>query len=646
MSKLLTNELGPYAGSEIAIEAGKTITGAASQFKITGGTAGQVLTTDGAGGLTFGDVDALPAQTSNAGKFLTTDGTDASWAAVDALPSQTGQVGEFLQTDGTTATWEPVTPPTATAVSDQANTSTGYFDIPAGTTAERPGTPATGNIRLNTTAGALEHYVDGGWVQFAGSTPTISSIGPATSIAENTAITVNGTNFQTGIVVKLIGLDNTVYNANSTTFISSTELSFSTPNLPVANEPYDVKVLNLNGGSATLPDALDAGGVPAWTTAAGSLGSIADTATGTHFTLVATDPDSQAVTFAETTSVLTTAGLTLNSNGTITGDPTDQTPGGGTTYSFDATATDVTGINSTSRSFSITIGGAFHGATGGTITTYSSGGTNYKIHTFLASGTFNTGVLGGSADILAVAGGGGGGNNFGMATSTAGGGGGGGGLVYASGVSLSGSYLITVGDGGNKGAGIAAGDTTGINGGNSIVAGIITALGGGGGYGSYSTADARDGGSGGGGGYGTDIGGDAISYSGTGTGYGNDGGDNYPAAPYTGGGGGGAGGAGGNGDSGGAGDGGAGRSYASEFGEVGGASGVFSGGGGGGAGVNAASSLRGLGGTGGGGAGGYHTSNGADGTANTGGGGGGPGKEGSAGGDGGSGIIVIRYVIS
>ncbi len=82
MSKLLTNELGPYAGSEIAIEAGKTITGAASQFKITGGTAGQVLTTDGAGGLTFGDVDALPAQTSNAGKFLTTDGTDASWETV------------------------------------------------------------------------------------------------------------------------------------------------------------------------------------------------------------------------------------------------------------------------------------------------------------------------------------------------------------------------------------------------------------------------------------------------------------------------------------------------------------------------------------------------------------------------------------
>ena len=56
MSKLLTNELGPYAGSEIAIEAGKTITGTASQFKITGGTAGQFMKTDGSGGLSFDTV--------------------------------------------------------------------------------------------------------------------------------------------------------------------------------------------------------------------------------------------------------------------------------------------------------------------------------------------------------------------------------------------------------------------------------------------------------------------------------------------------------------------------------------------------------------------------------------------------------------
>jgi len=49
--------------------------------------------------------DQLPSQTSNSGKFLTTNGTSASWATVDALPSQTGNSGKFLTTDGTDASW-------------------------------------------------------------------------------------------------------------------------------------------------------------------------------------------------------------------------------------------------------------------------------------------------------------------------------------------------------------------------------------------------------------------------------------------------------------------------------------------------------------------------------------------------------------
>ncbi len=88
------------------------------------------------------------------------DGT--TWKATIAtsvpIPSQSGQTGEFLTTDGTNMSWEAVTPPTATAVSDQANTSTGYFDVPAGTTAQRPGSPASGNLRFNSETDAMEHY--------------------------------------------------------------------------------------------------------------------------------------------------------------------------------------------------------------------------------------------------------------------------------------------------------------------------------------------------------------------------------------------------------------------------------------------------------------------------------------------------------
>lgn len=54
------------------------------------------------------DIDALPSQTGQSGKFLTTDGTDASWANVDALPSQTGQSGKFLTTDGSAASWAEI----------------------------------------------------------------------------------------------------------------------------------------------------------------------------------------------------------------------------------------------------------------------------------------------------------------------------------------------------------------------------------------------------------------------------------------------------------------------------------------------------------------------------------------------------------
>jgi hypothetical protein len=49
-----------------------------------------------------------PSQTSNTGKYLTTNGTDTSWATVDALPSQTGQAGKYLTTNGTVASWDTV----------------------------------------------------------------------------------------------------------------------------------------------------------------------------------------------------------------------------------------------------------------------------------------------------------------------------------------------------------------------------------------------------------------------------------------------------------------------------------------------------------------------------------------------------------
>ena len=51
----------------------------------------------------------VPSQTSNSGKYLTTDGTTSSWGVVDALPSQTGNSGKYLTTNGSAASWATIT---------------------------------------------------------------------------------------------------------------------------------------------------------------------------------------------------------------------------------------------------------------------------------------------------------------------------------------------------------------------------------------------------------------------------------------------------------------------------------------------------------------------------------------------------------
>jgi hypothetical protein len=81
-----------------------------------------------------------------------------------AVSVSTGQVVTLTQplpvASGGTGSTTGVTP---AAVSDQLNTSTGYFDLPTGTTAERPGSPVTGMVRFNTTESKYEIYISTDW---------------------------------------------------------------------------------------------------------------------------------------------------------------------------------------------------------------------------------------------------------------------------------------------------------------------------------------------------------------------------------------------------------------------------------------------------------------------------------------------------
>ena len=93
--------------------------GAADNLAV--GADGTVLTADSAQTLGVKWASAFPNQTSNSGKFLTTNGTSVSWGTVDSLPSQTGNAGEYLTTNGTTASWaDPA------LVTTNAQTSTTY----------------------------------------------------------------------------------------------------------------------------------------------------------------------------------------------------------------------------------------------------------------------------------------------------------------------------------------------------------------------------------------------------------------------------------------------------------------------------------------------------------------------------------------
>lgn len=71
---------------------------------------------------------SLPAQTDNSGKFLTTNGTTASWGEVDAYPTQTNNSGKFLTTDGTEVSWGDVD-----AFPNQGVTNQGKFLTTNGT---------------------------------------------------------------------------------------------------------------------------------------------------------------------------------------------------------------------------------------------------------------------------------------------------------------------------------------------------------------------------------------------------------------------------------------------------------------------------------------------------------------------------------
>jgi len=187
----------------------------------------------------------------------------------------------------------------------------------------------------------------GGSVTIQGETrPTFSSISPSVIENTQTTVTISGGNF---VSVPLV----TAINSSTGALIVADEVSFSSASSITAkftisvDGTYLLYIENPDGNAVQTSAVLTVSDAPAWTTAAGSLGSFAGGDT-ISVTVAATN----ATSFSKTSGTFP-GGLSLNtSSGVISGTESGTTSD--TTFSFTIRATDAQG-QTADRAFSITI---------------------------------------------------------------------------------------------------------------------------------------------------------------------------------------------------------------------------------------------------------------------------------------------------
>ena len=187
----------------------------------------------------------------------------------------------------------------------------------------------------------------GGSVTIQGETrPTFSSVSPSVIENTQTTVTIAGGNF---VSVPLV----TAINSSTGALTVADEVSFSSASsisakftLPV-DGTYLLYIENPDGNAVQTSAVLTVSDAPAWTTAAGSLGSFSGGDT-ISVTVAATN----ATSFSKTSGTFP-GGLSLNtSSGVISGTESGTTSD--TTFSFTIRATDAQG-QTADRAFSITI---------------------------------------------------------------------------------------------------------------------------------------------------------------------------------------------------------------------------------------------------------------------------------------------------
>ena len=200
---------------------------------------------------------------------------------------------------------------------------------------------ANSSITINGSAVSL-----GGSVTVGETKPTITGISPSTIENTQTAVTITGTNFVSVPTVEAISSTGAITRADTVSFTSSTTI---VANFTLATDgTYFIRVENNDGNAVRSSSALlTVSDAPAWTTAAGSLGTNA-AGSSISYTVAATNATSFAVQSGSLpggTSLNTSSGVISGTESGATSEPT---------YSFTIRATDAEG-QTADRAFSITI---------------------------------------------------------------------------------------------------------------------------------------------------------------------------------------------------------------------------------------------------------------------------------------------------
>lgn len=382
------------------------------------------------------------------------------WVLAGAVPSFAAVATSGSYTDLVN---KPTTFPPA-AVSDQANTSTGYFGMPIGTTAQRPVNPAAGFTRINTTTDAIEVYYKNAWnnVNYIGA---LSATGGTVS-----------------------------YSAGYKIHTFLTSGPFTVTDSPAAGAAIEYLVVGGGGGGGYSLAGGGGGGAVIY--------NAARTITPGVYNVVIGAGGTNCTTGLTTTFYNETAtgggGSANRQSGAIASLPQGGANGGGGTGDGNSNASAVTGaqgVAPTGQPGSLVYAG-FKGGNGG------SGGPNY-------AGGGGAGANGNGANQAGTGGAGGPGKQIdinGFGNYYYGGGGGGthytnGGVAGNGGLGGGGSASISAGTVGSGGAGGINPGGTGSNGNGNTLANLTGGAGGantggGGGSGSHQDGPGGTGGSG------------------------------------------------------------------------------------------------------------------------------------------------------